>query len=87
MNNGVIQRVSRQRIGKHVPAATNTNTTIELLLETVFSTRSVQSGYEEDNWGDAVSCQLLVESWVLHGGGGGGVKIGAERGKLKNLNC
>jgi hypothetical protein len=36
---------------------------LELLLETVFSTRSMQSGYKEDNWGDPVSCQLteLVE--------------------------
>jgi hypothetical protein len=42
----------RQRIGKHVPAATNTKTTVELLLETVFSTGSVQSGYKEDNWGE-----------------------------------
>jgi hypothetical protein len=31
-----MQPVYRQRIGKHVPAATNTKTTIELLLETVF---------------------------------------------------
>jgi hypothetical protein len=30
---------------QHVPAATNTHTTIELLLETVFFTRSVQSGF------------------------------------------
>jgi hypothetical protein len=44
--------VSRQQIGKHVPAATDTHTTIELLLETVFSVRSVQSGYKEDNWGE-----------------------------------
>jgi hypothetical protein len=60
-----MQPVSRQRIAKHVPAATNTNITIELLLETVFSTRSVQYGYKEDNWGDPVSssvgsCQLKV---------------------------
>jgi hypothetical protein len=54
--------VSRQRIGKHVPAATNTHTTIVLLLETVFYTRSVQSGYKEENWGDPVSCYLLVDT-------------------------
>jgi hypothetical protein len=47
-----MQQVSRQRIGKDVLAATNTNIIIELLLETVFSTRSVQSGYKEDNLGD-----------------------------------
>jgi hypothetical protein len=34
--------VSRQRLGKHVPAATDTHSTIEVLLETVFSTLSVQ---------------------------------------------
>jgi hypothetical protein len=50
-----MQPISRQRMGKHFPAATNTHTTIELLLETEFSTRSVQSGYKEDNWGDRVS--------------------------------
>jgi hypothetical protein len=38
-----------QRRNKHV------STTIELLSETVFSTRSVQSGYKEDNLGDLVS--------------------------------
>jgi hypothetical protein len=61
INNGVMQPISRQRIGKHVPTATNTNTTIALLLETVFSTPSVQSRYKEDNWSDPVSCQLRVE--------------------------
>jgi hypothetical protein len=29
-----------------------------LLLETVFSTRSVQRGYKEDNWGEPVSEEL-----------------------------
>jgi hypothetical protein len=42
--------VSKQRLGKHVPAATDTHATIEILLETVFSTRSVQRSYKEDNW-------------------------------------
>jgi hypothetical protein len=55
INNGVTEPVSRQRIGKDVPAAPITNATIEIMLETVFSTRSVQSGYKEDNWGDPVS--------------------------------
>jgi hypothetical protein len=59
MKNSVVQPVSRQRIGKHVPLAMNTNTTIELLLETVFSTQSVQSCYKEDSWGDSFSCQLV----------------------------
>jgi hypothetical protein len=35
INNGVMQPVSRQRIGKHVPAVANMHATIELLLETV----------------------------------------------------
>jgi hypothetical protein len=47
--------VSRQRLCKHVPAATDTHAAIEILLETVFSTRSVQRGYEEDNWGNRAS--------------------------------
>jgi hypothetical protein len=41
--------VAIERRGKHA------STTIELLLETVFSTRSVQRGYKEDNWGDPVA--------------------------------
>jgi hypothetical protein len=43
-NNGIMQPIFTQRIGKHIPASTNTHTKIELLLETVF------------NWGDQVSC-------------------------------
>jgi hypothetical protein len=35
--------------------------TTELLLETVFSTRSVRIGYNEDNLGNPVSCQLRAE--------------------------
>jgi hypothetical protein len=60
--NGVMQLVSRQRIGKHVPTATNSQVAIELLLETVFSTRSVRRGYKGDNWGDPsqFSCILQV---------------------------
>jgi hypothetical protein len=41
--------VSRQRLGKHVPAATETHGIIEVLLEKVSSTRSVQRSYKEDN--------------------------------------
>jgi hypothetical protein len=40
--------ISKQRLGKHVPAATDTHA-IEVLLETVVSTQSVQRGYKEDN--------------------------------------
>jgi hypothetical protein len=48
-----------QRIVKHVPAAKNTQATIVLLLETVFSTWSVQRGFKEDNWGDPVEYKRL----------------------------
>jgi hypothetical protein len=44
-----MQLVSKQRIGKHA------STTIELLLETVVSIRSVQSGYKEENWSNQFS--------------------------------
>jgi hypothetical protein len=47
--------ISRQRLGKHVFSATDTHTTIEVLLETMFSTQSVEMGYKEDNWGNRVS--------------------------------
>jgi hypothetical protein len=45
-----MQNVSRQRIGKHVPAAMCMHT-IELLLETVFPMWSVPRSYLEENWG------------------------------------
>jgi hypothetical protein len=48
--NGSETFVSRQRLRKHVPTTTDTHATIEVLLETVFSARSVQKGYKEDNW-------------------------------------
>jgi hypothetical protein len=47
--------LSRQRLGTWIPAATDTLATIEVLMETVFSTRSVQRGYKEGNWGNQVS--------------------------------
>jgi hypothetical protein len=47
--------VSKQLLGKHIPAATNMYVTIYVLLETVFSTRSVQRGYKENNWGNRLS--------------------------------
>jgi hypothetical protein len=43
-NGSEITFVSRQRLGKHVPATTDTHATIEVFLEAVFSTRSVQMG-------------------------------------------
>jgi hypothetical protein len=58
--------IARQRLGKHIPAATNTHATIEesvfkqrigkritiaVLPATVFPVRSMQSGYKEEfNW-------------------------------------
>jgi hypothetical protein len=56
--------IARQRLGKHIYAATNTQATIEepvseqliskhttigALLETVFSALSAQSGYKEES--------------------------------------
>jgi hypothetical protein len=41
--------VSKQRLGKRVSVATDTHATIEVLLETVLSNRSVQRAYKEDN--------------------------------------
>jgi hypothetical protein len=42
------QRCLATRFLGNVPAAMNSHATRELLLETVFSTRSVQRGYTED---------------------------------------
>jgi hypothetical protein len=39
--------VSRQRLGKYVPEVTDVDAAIEVLLETVFSTQSVQRGYKD----------------------------------------
>jgi hypothetical protein len=49
-----MQLVSKQWIGKHA------STTTGLLLETVFSIRSVQSGYKDEKWDDQFS-------WTLQG--------------------
>jgi hypothetical protein len=38
--------IATQRLGKHVPVATNTQATIDELTWTMFSVRSVQSGYK-----------------------------------------
>jgi hypothetical protein len=50
-----ITLISRQRLSKLVPAATDTHVTKELLLKTVFSTRSVPRDYKEDNWDNRVT--------------------------------
>jgi hypothetical protein len=41
--------VSKQRLGKHVPAAVGTHRAIKLRLDAVFSIQSVQRGYKKDN--------------------------------------
>jgi hypothetical protein len=63
-----ITSVSRPRLGKHIPTSTGTHVTIEVLLQTMFSTRSVSTSYKEDNWRNQVS-----SVWEA-------VKRGLERG-------
>jgi hypothetical protein len=61
--------IAMQRLGKHIPSATNTHATTEetvskhlkgkhtkigVLLETVFSVRSVQSDYNRELRGEAL---------------------------------
>jgi hypothetical protein len=46
---------------QHDSVAMNMRATTELLLETVFSTRSVQNGYKEENWGDPVHLKSACE--------------------------
>jgi hypothetical protein len=70
INSGAMQPISRKWIGKHVSMAKNMHATIELLLETLFSTQYVQRGYKEDSWGDPVSWKLS-SAWEA-------VKIGHE---------
>lgn len=41
--------IARQRLGKKVSEATDMHATIEAMLKTVFSTRSEQMGYKENN--------------------------------------
>jgi hypothetical protein len=50
-----MQPVSKQRIGKHVSIK------IKLLLEAVFSIRSVQNGYKEENLGNYFSWEWAVQ--------------------------
>jgi hypothetical protein len=78
--------VCRKRLGKHFPATTDMHATVEVLLETMFPTRSVQRGYKENNWGNRVSSVLesvrKSGSWK-----GAAVQRGIECVKLKNLHC
>jgi hypothetical protein len=64
-NNGVMQHVSKQRLGKHISAWAVTSA----IIETVFSVGSVQSAYKRSECSDRVgSGQLRVsrklEEWV-----------------------
>jgi hypothetical protein len=77
--------ISRPRLGKHVHAVTDKHATIEVMLETVFSTRSVQRGYKEDNRGNRVSSVLeSVRKRVRWQGAA--TQRGLERVKLKNIH-
>jgi hypothetical protein len=62
------------------------NATVQVLLETVFYTRSVQRGYKEENLENRVSS---VREPVRERGGlkGAAVQRGLERVTLKNLYC
>jgi hypothetical protein len=89
--NGVMQPVSRQRIGKHVPAAMNTHATIVTLGNGIFCSARAK-GYEEDNWGDPVSWGMssagrqrrdgaVVQLWDIRR------TVTTWTQKLKNLHC
>jgi hypothetical protein len=41
--------VSKLRLGKHIPAASDMQAAVEVLLEEVFSAWFVQRGYKEKN--------------------------------------
>jgi hypothetical protein len=43
-----VTSIARQRLGKQVSVATDTQATTEELLETMFSIRSMQCGYKEE---------------------------------------
>jgi hypothetical protein len=74
--------VFRKWLSKHVPVARDKHSTVEVLLETVFSTRSVQKGYTKDNLGNRViSAQDSMKkrnSWN---------RIGREPSSRENLSA
>jgi hypothetical protein len=55
--------IARQRLGEHIPEATNTQATIELLLQTMFSVWYLQSCYKrrELSSGSSVVKKSAVE--------------------------
>jgi hypothetical protein len=64
----------------------DTHETIEVLLETVFSTRPIQRGYKEDTWGNGVSS--VRESLRKRGSWKGAVvQRGLQRVEMKNVHC
>jgi hypothetical protein len=48
VNSSETRFVSRQLLSKQIPAVTDTHATIEVLLQRVFSARSVQRYYEDN---------------------------------------
>jgi hypothetical protein len=78
--------VSSPRLGNHVPIVKDKHATIQILVETVFSTPSVQRGYKEDCCGNRVGS--VRESVKKRGSlKGTNVQTGLERVKVKNLHC
>jgi hypothetical protein len=72
--------VSRQWLDKHVLAAMDKHATIDVFLETVFSTLFMQRDYKEDNGGNRViPVREPVEKSVP--------LEGIRRSERKNLHC
>jgi hypothetical protein len=69
INKGVMQSPYRQRIGKHILAATNTNTTTELCWKRRFLVGPFKVVIRKTTGATQLveSCQLFVESWILCG--------------------
>jgi hypothetical protein len=57
-NSGAREDVNCWKAAQHVPTAKNMETTIEVVLETMFSIGSVQNGYKrrEFRFGRSVEC-------------------------------
>jgi hypothetical protein len=72
-----VYSISRQSLGKHVPAATDNHSTLEVLLETVFSTRYVQRNYKERTRVEAGSNTSTVALRVVGEGEKGTQCLGA----------
>jgi hypothetical protein len=91
--------IARQRLGIHVPAATNTQATIGELLETVFCAGSARKVYNEkprpaEKMLDSFECCVQLSSamitenrWRSSSAEGIIAKEGPERGKLKIFHC